>query len=137
MMKPLTILSLLFLSVAASRPALGATQAAQAADKSAPPQECVLTSEDYAVYSALLQDRGKPEDPEERWDDKPDLIVSEVTDSQKDAKSNVWGNSVVLQTETGGRYCRQFQFATKRPLSSAATAGPGDFLPSFVGRRAE
>jgi hypothetical protein len=51
----------------------------------------VLTPEDYAVYSALLLDRGKPEDPEERWDDKPDLIISEVTDSQEEAKSNGWG----------------------------------------------
>jgi hypothetical protein len=64
---------------------------AQTKDKSAPPEECVLTREDYAVYSAVLLDRGKPEDPEERWDDKPDLIISDITDSGEDGKSGMWG----------------------------------------------
>lgn len=60
-------------------------------DKFAVPEACVLTPEDYAVYSAVLLNRGKPEDPEERWDDKPDLIISEATDSQESGNSNMWG----------------------------------------------
>ena len=64
---------------------------AQTKDKSAATEECALTPEDYAVYSAVLLDRDKPEDPEERWDDKPDLIISDVTDSAEDGKSKRWG----------------------------------------------
>lgn len=60
-------------------------------NNSAPAQQCLLDDEDYAVYSAVLLDRGKPEDPEERWDDKPDLIISEVTDSGEDGKTKGWG----------------------------------------------
>jgi len=53
--------------------------------------ECTLTPEDYAVYSVVLLARGKPEDPEERWDNKPDLIISDVTDSGEAGKSRMWG----------------------------------------------
>ena len=60
-------------------------------NKSATSEECVLTSEDYAVYSAVLLDRGKPEDPEERWDNKPDLVIADVTNSGEDGKSRMWG----------------------------------------------
>jgi hypothetical protein len=64
---------------------------AQTKGKSAVSEECDLTPEDYAVYSAVLLNRGKPEDPEERWDDKPDLVISDVTDSAEDGKSRMWG----------------------------------------------
>jgi hypothetical protein len=40
---------------------------------------CKLTSDDYSVYSAMLNGRGRPEDPEERWDDKPQLIIADST----------------------------------------------------------
>lgn len=45
-----------------------------ASQKQAPSQECVLTSEDYAVYSTILLDRGTSAD-------KAALIVSDVTAS--------------------------------------------------------
>jgi len=64
---------------------------AQTKDKSAPSGECEFTPEDYAVYSAVLLDRGKPEDPEESWDNKPDLIISDITDSEEDGQSRMWG----------------------------------------------
>lgn len=64
---------------------------AQTKGKSTPSEECELATEDYAVYSAVLLDRGKPEDPEERWDDKPDLVISDVTDPGEDGKSRMWG----------------------------------------------
>jgi hypothetical protein len=63
----------------------------QTKDKPPAPEACVLSPEDYAVYSALLLNRGKPEDPEERWDDKPDLIIAEATDSEENGNSNMWG----------------------------------------------
>jgi len=63
----------------------------QTTSNSVPPEECVLTPEDYAVYSAILLDRGKPEDPEERWDNKPDLVILSLTDSREDGKSGMWG----------------------------------------------
>ncbi len=58
-----------------------------------PPRECNLTTEDYAVFSAVLMGRGKPEDPEEEWRDKPDLILSDTTASGPDVKgpSGLWG----------------------------------------------
>ena len=40
---------------------------------------CTVTREDYAVYSTVLRGRGRPEDPEERWDDKTELIVGDTT----------------------------------------------------------
>jgi len=88
---PLRIFPRLSLAAAISGLLLATLGLAQTQDKPAPAQDCVLTSEDYAVYSALLQERGKPEDPEERWDNKPDLIISEATDSREDGKSNMWG----------------------------------------------
>jgi len=54
---------------------------------------CILQPEDYAVYSAVLLNRGKPEDPEERWDDKPDLIIAEGTaiPEETSAQNQMWG----------------------------------------------
>jgi hypothetical protein len=89
-MNRLTALFLACFFVAISM-AAPTSRRAQTKGKSAPPEECDLTPEDYAVYSAVLLDRGKPEDPEERWDDKPDLIISDVTDSAEDGKSRMWG----------------------------------------------
>ena len=43
------------------------------------PAACELTSEDYAVYSAILQRRGKPADPEEGWAENEKPILSEST----------------------------------------------------------
>jgi hypothetical protein len=40
---------------------------------------CTVTRQDYAVYSAVLSGRGRPEDPEETWDDKPELTVGDTT----------------------------------------------------------
>jgi hypothetical protein len=66
------------------------------------PEDCVLTAEDYAVYSAILLDRGKPEDPEERWDNKPDLIILELTDAGEDGNSNMWGFRSMSKQRPGG-----------------------------------
>jgi hypothetical protein len=89
-MNRLTGLALACFFVAVSMPTV-ARDRAQNKGKSASHKKCVLSAEDYAVYSAALLDRGKPEDPEERWDDKPDLIISDVTDSGEDGKSGMWG----------------------------------------------
>lgn len=84
-------LACLFAAVSVRTGQSTGTQSASPEGKLVPATECVLTPEDYAVYSAILIDRGKPEDPEERWDDKPDLIISEVTDPREDGRSNMWG----------------------------------------------
>jgi hypothetical protein len=52
---------------------------------------CELTPEDYAVYSAILDDLGKPEDPEEEWRDKPDLILKDKTDDNQRGSAGAWG----------------------------------------------
>jgi len=61
---------------------------AQAANS---PSACAISSEDYAVYSAVLQNRGQPEDPEERWDNKPEVLIADTTETAQDAGSNMWG----------------------------------------------
>lgn len=58
----------------------------QASDKSVPPQGCVLTSEDYAVYSAVLLDHVERRAPE----DNGDLIIYEVTRSAEDYIPRMW-----------------------------------------------
>src|SRR5690348_3622854 len=51
----------------------------EAVAQSATKLTCTVTREDDAVYSAVLGGRGRPEDPEERWDDKTELIVGDAT----------------------------------------------------------
>ncbi len=56
-----------------------------------PSTPCTLTAEDYAVYAAVVNDLGKPEDPEEAWKDKEILIV-DATTAQNDVKGRKgWG----------------------------------------------
>lgn len=52
---------------------------------------CSITEEDYAAYSAILANRGGYEDPEERWDDKPDLVIAESTATGDEVKSRGGG----------------------------------------------
>jgi hypothetical protein len=106
---------------------------AQTKGKSALPEECVLAPEDYAVYSAVLLDRGKPEDPEERWDDKTDLIISEVTDSAEEGKSRMWGFRSASKQRPGDDTADHFQFATPDLLPLETAARLSDFLPFPVG----
>lgn len=51
--------------------------------------KCQLTSEDYAVYAALVEGLGGPEDPEEAWTGKQ-VFVQDVTGAPLDMKSH-WG----------------------------------------------
>jgi hypothetical protein len=43
------------------------------------PKVCELTDEDYSVFTSVLQDLGKPEDPEEEWRGK-EILVLDVTE---------------------------------------------------------
>src|SRR5262249_9163106 len=52
-------------------------------------QECVLSDEDYKVFSAVLDGLGRPEDPEEAWKDK-EILVSDLT-AQPDPSESSWG----------------------------------------------
>jgi hypothetical protein len=58
-------------------------------DKKTPELPCELTSNDYAVYTALINQLGKPEDPEEAWQDK-EMLIADTTDAPHDLK-NTWG----------------------------------------------
>lgn len=51
--------------------------------------KCQLTPEDYAVYAALVEGLGRPEDPEETWKGKQ-VFVQDVTAASRDTKSQ-WG----------------------------------------------
>jgi hypothetical protein len=51
--------------------------------------KCQLTLEDYAVYAALVDGLGGPEDPEEAWKEKQ-VFVQDVTGADRDLRSH-WG----------------------------------------------
>ena len=51
---------------------------------------CQLTSEDYAVFTALIAGLGGPEDPEEAWSGK-DILITGVTAAPADVRSH-WGH---------------------------------------------
>ena len=54
-----------------------------------PKSKCELTPEDYAVYAALVNGLGGPEDPEESWTGKQ-VFVADFTGAPRDTKSH-WG----------------------------------------------
>jgi hypothetical protein len=54
-----------------------------------PKPQCELMPEDYAVYAALVNGLGGPEDPEESWKGKQ-VFVADVTAAPGDTKSH-WG----------------------------------------------
>jgi hypothetical protein len=51
---------------------------------------CELTPDDYAVYAALMNGLGRPEDPEEAWQGKEILIVDLTAVAPADTRSH-WG----------------------------------------------
>ncbi len=61
-----------------------------------PNRSCELTDVEYAVYAALLQDLGRPEDPEESWSGKEFLLVGTTVapnqgSADPDPKKVLWG----------------------------------------------
>lgn len=80
---------------------------AQSLNNVASMQQCPVTPEDYAVYSVALPYIAKLKDSDEHWNDKTVLIISEVTDSQNDGTSQLWGK----------------QFGDKKPLSKQQPSG--------------
>lgn len=50
---------------------------------------CALNDEDYAVFTAVLEGLGKPEDPEEAWRDK-EILVTDLTRAG-DVDDRQWG----------------------------------------------
>jgi hypothetical protein len=97
-MKRLTLLFLLVLFFVAA--SLG-----QAQNNNSPQSgsgfKCALTTEDYAVFSALIDDLGKPEDPEEAWAGKEILIVDETTEPSDNVKS--WGSGLGSRSNSNGK----------------------------------
>jgi hypothetical protein len=57
--------------------------------KAAAPPTCTLSNEDYAVFTAVLEGLGQPEDPEEAWQ-KKEILVTDLT-SAGEVKDNQWG----------------------------------------------
>ncbi len=51
--------------------------------------ECVLSDDDYKVFSALVDGLGRPEDPKEAWKNK-EILVSDATANPGTAESK-WG----------------------------------------------
>jgi hypothetical protein len=82
-----------FTSIATGAVSLLLIATAAGAQQHLPPkfsQPCEITSEDYAVYSVLLDNLSGPEDPEEEWRDKTDFILEDTTVNwEKD--NGVWG----------------------------------------------
>jgi len=85
---------------------------------------CELTTEDYAVYSAVFDNLGKPEDPEEEWRNKSDLIVSDRTVNNQTGGDGIWGfrsnskQAPLPQTVTNYR-SRAMSICVVRPLFGA------------------
>lgn len=53
---------------------------------------CELTADDYAIFTAVVQNLGAPEDPEEAWAGKEILIVRETAKTSKgDFAWSGWG----------------------------------------------
>lgn len=52
---------------------------------------CTITNEDYAVYSAVIGNLGQPEDPEEEWRNKREIVLEESTETEQTAKNSGWG----------------------------------------------
>src|SRR5579863_3989883 len=78
-MRTLTLSLLSVLLVTTAPPALRARALAQNQPSGPAALPCELTAEDYAVYSAILDDLGKPEDPEEEWRSSPDFVLADRT----------------------------------------------------------
>jgi|HubBroStandDraft_4_1064222.scaffolds.fasta_scaffold138929_2 hypothetical protein len=72
---------------------VNAQSAPQMKSSISPSEEtCELTEIDYAIYGALLQGMGGPEDPEEAWSGKDLLILSTTADAGNvDARRGGWG----------------------------------------------
>jgi hypothetical protein len=70
---------------AEQHPAGGASKA----QETAAPLTCTLTDEDYAVFTAVLEGLGKPEDPEEAWQ-KKEILVTDVTGAGE-VEDRQWG----------------------------------------------
>jgi hypothetical protein len=51
--------------------------------------DCVLSDDDYNVFSAVINDLGRPEDPEEAWKGK-EILVSDLTVEAEHLESK-WG----------------------------------------------
>ena len=54
-------------------------------------KSCSLSADDYAVFSAVLLNRGGPEDPEEEWQTKPEILISEQTAKDEAKTGSMWG----------------------------------------------
>lgn len=71
---------------ATSQDAFKVTQPAKASFK------CEVTQEDYAVFSALMDGLGSPEDPEEAWGNKDFVVVAQTTTVRsEDTDHGEWG----------------------------------------------
>ena len=79
----------LFLVLLAALVWYGTNQHASQKAPSKAESRCELTEDDYAVYAALMNGLGGPEDPEEAWQGKKLLIV-DVTAGPSDTHSH-WG----------------------------------------------
>lgn len=83
-----TIAVLFFLSAALACPAQQSPREATTDS----PATCELSEIDYAVYSALLDGLGGPEDPEEAWRAKEFLILDKTADvSGRNTDTRLWG----------------------------------------------
>jgi hypothetical protein len=72
-------------------------------------------------------------DPDERWDDKPDLNFRDYGCRQRRQVEHV-GLSVRIQTEAFGRHRRSVRFATRKYLSPETALGCSHLISPALGR---
>jgi hypothetical protein len=87
---PLLLAAFLLLAFSLSTQTQPAPAANQPQLNQKPEPRCELTQDDYSVYSALINALGKPEDPEEAWQNK-EILITTVTATPTYVKS-LWGS---------------------------------------------
>ena len=80
---------------------------------------CNVTAEEYAVYSAVLHDLGKPEHPAERWDDKPQYVLSDATSTNagntySDPESIPWPDHPAPANQPSKVTTKNFSYKSQR-----------------------
>lgn len=86
----LTVLLGLTLVLASPIPAHPKSQDSQQSQPEATAPTCTRIDEDYAVYSAVLDNLGQPEDPEAEWRNKREIVVEDSTSTGINADKVGW-----------------------------------------------
>jgi hypothetical protein len=94
-----------------------------------PATECVLSDEDYKVFSAVIDGLGNPEDPEEAWKNK-EILVSDATadPGTTESKWGPWG----FRSNSNAAPAKETEAAFKSRAHDLVISKPGFTLQSLI-----